>query len=555
MQSSGKIDQVGARVAGAADPLGDLRRVAVDVADGGVDLGERNRESCGGFVHWQHSMFRRLKDIAKLVGASAALVAGVGALAMAVPAYAQQAPVAPTPTAGLRGARDGRAGARPRAAARGGRGAGRATRAPPSTASRQPTPSLATARVAGRTGCSPGRRTASADRFGDGYPSAAPIATAESPHFCFYWVSDPASRRPRARRPQRDHRRRRGPGLRRGDDRDRRALLLDRGGAGPARLGAPKPDAEGCGDDPGARSDIYLKQIGTEGLFGYESPDPGQGRARSQYGYLVLDDDYSPEEFPGFADPTVPASVTFAHEFNHLLQQNYDSFQDLWMFESTAVWAEQKVYPQINDYINYVRAFARFPGAPLTATYPPDRRKSLKIYGSAVFNHWLDAGGGGYGSEVIRGAWEDSDRVKPRDYSLAAYDTAIAAAGGRSFSREFASFATATAEWRTGLGNFPDHAMYPDVMRKRLAPACSPTRTFSSPTRRTACSGRAGTLEHEDQAPPTGRPGVRSAVGLVGRDGTRSTARVTRGSGSSTTAGAPRSRLGPIHGATTESPR
>ena len=107
----------------------------------------------------------------------------------------------------------------------------------------------------------------------------------------------------------------------------------------------PKPDTTGCGADPSARSDIYLKQLGNERLFGYESPDPGQGSARSQYGYLVLDDDYAPAEY-GFADPAIPASVTFAHEFNHLLQQNYDSFQDLWMFESTAVWAEEKVFPQ-----------------------------------------------------------------------------------------------------------------------------------------------------------------------------------------------------------------
>ena len=38
--------------------------------------------------------------------------------------------------------------------------------------------------------------TDSADRFGDGYPQGAPIATAASPHFCFYWVTAQLSRRP-----------------------------------------------------------------------------------------------------------------------------------------------------------------------------------------------------------------------------------------------------------------------------------------------------------------------------------------------------------------------
>ena len=159
------------------------------------------------------------------------------------------------------------------------------------------------------------------------------------------------------------------------------------------------------------------------------------------------------------------------------------------MFESTAVWAEEKVYPEIDDYLNYVRVFAAFPGAPLTKAYPPDKRKSLKIYGSAVWNHWLDTGGGGYGVDVIRRAWEVSDVTKPADFSLASYDRAIAGAGGRSFGREFASFAAATAEWQAGLGNFPDHA---DVSgREAQAAPCTAALTTSSrsSTRAIGCSG------------------------------------------------------------------
>ena len=144
----------------------------------------------------------------------------------------------------------------------------------------------------------------------------------------------------------------------------------------------------------------------------------------------MLDDDYAPAEFPGFADPTIPASVTFAHEFNHLLQQNYDSFQDVWMFESTAVWAEEKVYPEIDDYLNYVRVFAAFPGAPLTKAYPPDKRKSLKIYGSAVWNHWLDTGGGHYGVDVDPSRLGGLGPDEAADFSIASYERAIAGAGG-----------------------------------------------------------------------------------------------------------------------------
>ena len=137
------------------------------------------------------------------------------------------------------------------------------------------------------------------------------------------------------------------------------------------------------------------------------------------------------------------------------------------MFESTAVWAEEKVFPDVDDYLNYVRVFATLPGRAADHRLPAGRRKSLKIYGSAVWNHWLDTGGGGYGVDVIRRAWEVSDvakprrllarRLRPRDRA-----TAAGAASGASSPR----FAAATAEWRTGLGEFPDHAAYPDVKRK-----------------------------------------------------------------------------------------
>ncbi len=228
----------------------------------------------------------------------------------------------------------------------------------------------------------------------------------------------------------------------------------------------PKSDVEGCGSNPSARSDIYLKQLGNQGLFGYQTVDPGQGRARSQYGYMVLDNDYAESEY-GYADPAIPASVTFAHEFNHLLQVNYDTFQDTWFLESTATWTEEQVYPDVNDWLGYVNSFAKFPGEPITAAnFTADDDRSLRIYGSATWNHWLDTGGGGFGVKVIRRAWELSATTKPADYALAAYDKAIQKAGGKGFSREFVPFAAATAEWRAGAGNLADHASYPDVSRK-----------------------------------------------------------------------------------------
>jgi hypothetical protein len=301
------------------------------------------------------------------------------------------------------------------------------------------------------------------DQYGDGFAPGAPVASAASAHFCVSFISDPGF----ADAPNLTD----ANGAADGDGTpDYVEAILEIAefsrsvevAPGPLGWSPPKPDAESCGADPSAHADIYLKQLGNAGIFGYESPDPGQGQGRSRYGYMVLDNDYATSEY-GFPEPLDAAKVTFAHEFNHLLQQNYDSLQDVWMFEATAVWVEEQVYPEINDYVNYVGAFASSPGAPIT---DGDAAQGLKIYGSAVWNHWLSGPGGGFGVGAVRRAWEVSNVVDPADFAPSAYDRAIRDAGGRGFSREFLRFAVATGEWRTGFGGFPDAALYPDVKRK-----------------------------------------------------------------------------------------
>ena len=194
----------------------------------------------------------------------------------------------------------------------------------------------------------------------------------------------------------------------------------------------------------------------------------------------MIDNDYAAGEFPGYPDRLDPARATVAHEFNHLLQDRYDTFQDLWMFESTATWMEEKVFPAVDDYLMFLPSFAVTPGIPITEGL------GQRIYGVAVWNHWLESG---YGPDVIRRAWEVSDRTKPRDFAIEAYARAIFDLGGHGFSREFTRFAAATAEWRTGHGGFPDASRYPDMRRKGSLEPRDPRRSgFASTTPPTGCS-------------------------------------------------------------------
>jgi hypothetical protein len=223
------------------------------------------------------------------------------------------------------------------------------------------------------------------------------------------------------------------------------------------QLGWREPKSDGRQGGGNGKTDIYLSEIGGQ-LFGYAAPDRGQVRKghptpRRLHGYLVLDNDYSAFEFPG-TKPLNDLEVTLAHEYNHILQFGYDAYQDPWFAESTAVWMEDQVYNDIDDYLRYVRRWVRLWETPLTTS-------SIKEYGSAVWNEWLARR---YGRSFIRRIWAGAIHARPGGFSVAAYERALQAVGS-SFSLDFSRFAAATAEWHTDQG-FRESDLYPELPRQ-----------------------------------------------------------------------------------------
>jgi hypothetical protein len=277
------------------------------------------------------------------------------------------------------------------------------------------------------------------------------------------------------------------------------------------KLGWREPKSDGRTGGGNGKTDIYLSQIGGE-LFGYAAPDRGQASKghripRRLHGYLVLDNDYSAFEFPG-TTPNQDLEVTLAHEYNHILQFAYDAFQDPWFAESSAVWMEDQVYNGIDDYLRYVRRWVKRWDTPLTAN-------SIKEYGSEVWNQWL---GRHYDPAIVRRAWARAIHTRPGGFSVAAYEAAIGATGRSDLGRDFAHFAAAVAEWRTGEG-FRESTLYPDMPRQGSLPLDGRplTRLLNHTTftllRVPAHSGRAAIVWAS--APR----GIASSLALVGRVG------------------------------------
>lgn len=284
------------------------------------------------------------------------------------------------------------------------------------------------------------------------------------------------------------------------------------------KLGWREPRSDGAKGGGRGKTDIYLTQIGGA-LFGYAAPDRNQALAsgrlpRRLHGYLVLDNDYDPFEFPG-TKPDEVLKVTLAHEYNHIVQFGYDAYQDAWFAESSAVWMEDQVFNGIDDYLRYVRRWVHRYDTPLTAS-------SIKEYGSVVWNQWLVRR---YGHSILRRAWAWAIHTKPGGFSVAAYDAVIRAAGGSSFNRDFARFSRDVAEWRTGAA-FREGALFPDVSRQGALPtngaplARSLNHTTFQLLRVDASGGRAVVVEAQ------GPLGAAAGVALVGRIGTERRGRV-----------------------------
>jgi hypothetical protein len=296
-------------------------------------------------------------------------------------------------------------------------------------------------------------------------------------------------------------------------------------------LGWRPPTSDGARGCPGQdascmnRTDVYIADVGGQSIYGYAGPDPGQ-RSLSQAAFLVMDDDYSADQFPKYGgDALAPLRVTAAHEYNHVLQFGYDVAQDTWMLESTAVWMEEKVYPEVDDYLQYLGPWSQMSFVPLTYFNAGDSSDpaNLKAYGDVVWNSWLERH---HGERTIRRAWEHSLLSDPKSFAPGAYDGALRETGS-TFYDSFTRFAADTAEWRAGNSPFPEGAAFPDMLRVR------DTRT-GVPIRLAADDGGAGgELPHTtfgllDVLPtPAARiklvfsapRGVRGALALVGRTG------------------------------------
>lgn len=251
---------------------------------------------------------------------------------------------------------------------------------------------------------------------------------------------------------------------------------------------APLSDGTAGGD---ARFDVYLSDIGKTGAYGYCTSDQPTAAGSDRYdrwAFCVLDDDFT--DFPG--DPTQLLQVTTAHEYFHAVQYAYDSLEDGWFMEGTAAWAEDQVYDDVNDNMQYAR-FSPLAGPRFSLDI--FEANGFRQYGSWLFFRWLSEQfptAQGDMPVIVRQFWEAADSSQggaTTNYSLRAISQVLKQLG-TPLPQAFARFADA---------NRRPEAFYSEAAANTYPTAPLAQKIMLSPTRRTA-SARAVKLNHLSSA-------------------------------------------------------
>lgn len=199
------------------------------------------------------------------------------------------------------------------------------------------------------------------------------------------------------------------------------------------RLGYRRPVKDGTRGGNG-KFDVYLKDVGSEGLYGYCAPEytkPGYPRLAS--GYCVLDNDFA--EFP--RKPIQNLKVTAAHEFFHAVQFAYDYREDPWLMEATSTWMEERYADAVNDNRQYLRH-----GQLVNTWTPLDTfdQGGFTQYGNWAFFEHLSKR---FGLKVVQRTWNQAGHFRGdgKTYSTNAVQRALPRTA--PFKQVFAQFAAA----------------------------------------------------------------------------------------------------------------
>ncbi|MEP9381500.1 MXAN_6640 family putative metalloprotease [Nocardioides sp. KR10-350] len=263
-----------------------------------------------------------------------------------------------------------------------------------------------------------------------------------------------------------------------------------------AKAGWIRPHSDGLVGNPAdgpyagveGQVDIYLQDSGGD-FFGLEAADWNHCDDEGIHcaGFIVLDANYaSPQTTTGVTtfDTMAPLDnfrVTIAHEYEHVLQFAYDAWADGWLMESTAMWAETELYPQLNDNIRYLdESPLTNPGLSLddNGYASPDPDAVYNEYG--VWSFWryvtdtIATSRTAGLPDFVRVLWEKVSTPGDNGYNYG-YDTTSLTAADQALREVGSSLAEAYDGYVLG-GLYPSRLLGANAHKKSTTGTSYPTR-------------------------------------------------------------------------------
>lgn len=200
----------------------------------------------------------------------------------------------------------------------------------------------------------------------------------------------------------------------------------------------PKDDSTSLDFGLDGRFDVYLKDLGPVGVFGYCATDDPDAEVVSWdvSAYCVLDNDFARDQYG--PPPLRSLQATAAHEVFHAVQYAYDVREDFWMMESTASWMAEHIYPDANVNQGLRRSALAAPRVPL------DYGQDGFEYGNWIFWEFLAQYFGSRNTNdptIVRDMWRLADgRAGAPDLASLPALRRVLQRRGESFPQVFSSF-------------------------------------------------------------------------------------------------------------------
>lgn len=217
------------------------------------------------------------------------------------------------------------------------------------------------------------------------------------------------------------------------------------------KLDYRRPVKDGRRGGKGGRFDVYLKDVGSQGLYGYCAPElTKRGYRRLASGYCVLDNDFARSQYG--VEPVKSLKVTAAHEFFHAVQFAYDYREDPWLLEATATWMEERFADSINDNRQYLADSQLALSYRALDTFNPS---SSIQYGNWVFFEYLSQR---FGVGVVKRIWQQAGHFRGdgETYSTDAIERVMPRKA--PFQKVYAQFAAANT---TPAHSYPEGEAWP----------------------------------------------------------------------------------------------